>query len=116
MVMGIGYGGGLILHEVKKKRVGQRDIFFALSLMGLSHSLIEDTLLMVSLGGGLSGILVGRVLFSLLVVFVLVRVVGALSPKTFLKFLFTSQPPKEGEGQAAGQPLSPGRPPLRSNQ
>jgi spore maturation protein SpmB len=91
MVMGIGYGGGLILHEVKKNRVGRRDIFFALSLMGLSHSLIEDTLLMLSLGGGLSGILVGRVVFSLIVVFVLVRVVNRFSEKTFSRFLFTPE-------------------------
>ncbi|WP_176724196.1 hypothetical protein [Desulfoplanes formicivorans] len=116
MVMGIGYGGGLILHEVKKKRVGQRDIFFALSLMGLSHSLIEDTLLMMSLGGGLSGILVGRVLFSLIFVFGLVRLVGCLSEKTFLRWLFTAREGDGGGSTKACQSMPSGIPPLRSNQ
>ena len=116
MIMGIGYGGGLILHEVRQKRVGQRDIFFALSLMGLSHSLIEDTLLMVSLGGGLSGILVGRVLFSLIFIFGLVRFVSTLSPKTFQKFFFTVQEGEEDEIKKARHPMSSGSPPLRSNQ
>ncbi|WP_462324419.1 hypothetical protein [Desulfoplanes sp.] len=103
MVMGIGYGGGLILHEVKQHRVGQRDIFFALSLMGLSHSLIEDTLLMLSMGGGLSGILVGRVVFSLVFVFVLVRMVNGMSEKRFLRFFFAPQNlGSGGEGREEG--------------
>ncbi len=91
MVMGIGYGGGLILHEIRKKKVGKQDIFFALSLMGLSHSLIEDTLLMLSLGASFSGVFVGRVLFTLIVIFCLVRLVKRLSEPAFVKFLFTSQ-------------------------
>jgi spore maturation protein SpmB len=113
MVMGIGYGGGLIMHEVKKNRVGRRDIFFALSLMGLSHSLIEDTLLMLSLGAGLSGILVGRVIFSLIVVFVLVRGVNRVSEKTFLRLLFA---PQSGGERRSSQASPSGSPPPRSNQ
>jgi spore maturation protein SpmB len=116
MVMGIGYGGGLILHEVKKNRVGGRDIFFALSLMGLSHSLIEDTLLMLSLGAGLSGILVGRVIFSLVVIFVLVRVVSRFSEKIFLRFLFAPLNGRNGKEGESSQTMVSGRPPSRSNQ
>ena len=116
MVMGIGYGGGLILHEVKQNRVGRRDIFFALSLMGLSHSLIEDTLLMLSMGGMLSGILVGRVVFTLVFVFVLVRVVNNLSEKTFLRFLFAPQDGSNGGKGASSQLIPSGRPRSRSNQ
>ncbi len=116
MVMGIGYGGGLILHEVKTNRVGRRDIFFALSLMGLSHSLIEDTLLMLSLGAGLSGILVGRVIFSLVVVFVLVRGVNRFSEKTFLKLLFAPRDGGNGIKGKSSQSRPSGSPPSRSNQ
>ena len=35
-----------------------------MALMGLCHSLVEDTILMMLLGGHLSGILGGRVVFS----------------------------------------------------
>jgi spore maturation protein SpmB len=75
MVLGISYGGALIIKETTSGALSRRDIFFAMALMGLSHSLIEDTLLMVALGGLFSGILWGRLVFSLLVIFILAKVV-----------------------------------------
>ncbi len=74
MVLGISYGGALIIKETTSGKLGRKDVFFSMALMGLSHSLIEDTLLMVALGGRLSGILLGRLVFSLLVVFLLARI------------------------------------------
>lgn len=71
MVMGISYGGALIIRETNSGTMGKREVFFSLALMGLSHSLIEDTLLMVALGGHWGGLLVGRVLFSLVVIYLL---------------------------------------------
>ena len=75
LVMGLAYGGGLILLDIQKGRVGRRDVFAALSLMSLSHALIEDTLLMYLIGATLWGTFVGRLLFSLAVVAVLTRLV-----------------------------------------
>lgn len=74
LTMGITYGGGLIIHEVKSGRVSQRDVFASLTLMGLSHALIEDTLLMMLLGAHVSATLWGRLLFSLVFVAVFMRV------------------------------------------
>lgn len=73
MVMGIGYGGALIIRETTSGRMGRREVFFSLALMGLSHGLVEDTLLMVTLGGHLGGILIGRFVFSLIVIYLLAR-------------------------------------------
>jgi spore maturation protein SpmB len=86
MVMGLTYGGGIIIQEARSGILGKRDVFFSLALMGLSHSLVEDTLLMMSLGGRLSGILVWRVVFSLLVIFLLVRLLGRVSERTFDRY------------------------------
>jgi hypothetical protein len=88
MTMGLTYGGGIIIQEARSGILGKRDVFFSLALMGLTHSLIEDTLLMMLLGGRLSGVLVWRVVFSLLVIFTLVRLLGRLSDKTFEKYFF----------------------------
>ncbi len=74
MVMGISYGGALIIRETSSGKLGKREIFFSLALMGLCHSVIEDTLLMMALGGSLGGILWGRILFSLVVIFILARI------------------------------------------
>ncbi|MHC1791911.1 nucleoside recognition domain-containing protein [Solidesulfovibrio sp.] len=75
LVMGLAYGGGLILHDVQKGKVAPRDVFSAMSLMSLSHAIIEDTLLMYLIGASLWGTFVGRLLFSLAVVAVLARLV-----------------------------------------
>lgn len=83
LVMGLAYGGGLILLDVQKGRVGRRDVFAAISLMSLSHALIEDTLLMYLIGASLWGTFVGRLVFSLVVVAVLARLVpGTRQPRT----------------------------------
>jgi spore maturation protein SpmB len=74
LVMGLAYGSGLILLDVQQGRVEKRDVFSAISLMGLSHALIEDTLLMYLIGATLWGTFVGRLVFSLIVVAVLARI------------------------------------------
>jgi hypothetical protein len=83
MVMGLTYGGGLIIQESKSGAVRAKDVFASLTLMGLTHSLIEDTLLLSLLGAHLSGILWARLLFSLVVVAGLVRLLPLL-PRGFI--------------------------------
>lgn len=86
MTLGVSYGGGLIINEAKSGVLSKRDIFLSLSLMGLSHSLIEDTLLMVAMGASLSGVLLGRVLFTIVVMFVLIKCIKRLSEYRFSKY------------------------------
>lgn len=86
--MGIAYGGGLIIHEARSGHIDKKDVFYSLTLMGLSHSLIEDTLLMVMIGGHLSGLLCARVGYSILVVTLLVKVTKHLPTAFCDKFLW----------------------------
>ncbi len=86
MTMGLAYGGGLIIKEAKSGLLGKRDVFLSLSLMGLSHSLIEDTLLMVAIGASLMGILVGRIVFTLVVMMLLIQCIRYVSPPVFDRF------------------------------
>ncbi|MCP4751562.1 MAG: hypothetical protein GY866_11760 [Proteobacteria bacterium] len=88
MTMGLSYGGGLIIQEALSGRMGKRDVFLSLSFMGLMHSVIEDTLLMMVLGGHLSGILWGRLLFSFIAIFLLVKLLDFVSEETFDRFFF----------------------------
>jgi hypothetical protein len=92
MTLGIGYGGGLIIHEAESGRLTPRDIFGALALMGLTHSLIEDSLLMLSLGGHLGGLLFGRFAFTLLFCFGLAKLVARLSDVTFERYCCRTLP------------------------
>ena len=78
MILGIAYGGALIIKETTKGTMESREIFNSLALMSLSHGLIEDTLVMMALGAKLGGIFWGRLFFSLAVIFVLVKTVDYL--------------------------------------
>ncbi len=88
MTLGLSYGGGLIIKEVKDKILNKKDVFLSLSLMGLSHSLIEDTLLMVAIGANLIGILGARIIFTIIIIYILIRIVKYISKKNF-ELLFT---------------------------
>ncbi len=88
MVVGLAYGGGLIIKEAKLGTIDKKDIFSALVLLSLCHSLIEDTLLMVVLGGQLSGLLWGRMIFAFVLVYFTVRLVENIPGKFFDRFLF----------------------------
>ena len=95
----------MIMHEAHSGKVGAKDIFYSLSLMGLSHSVFEDTLLMVVLGGHVSGLLWARVIFTLIVVALLVRMVTWLGDEFFYRRLF-----KPVEVYAPIEPCCPGAP------
>ncbi len=85
MVLGIGYGGALIIRETSVGNIDKREIFNSMALLGLCHSLLEDTLLMVAIGGKLGGLLWGRIVFALLVTFLLARFLGWLKVRNQLK-------------------------------
>jgi hypothetical protein len=80
LVMGLAYGGGLILLDIQQGRVSRRDVWAAVGLMSLSHALIEDTLLMYLIGASLWGTFWARLFFSLAVMAVLSRLVARRFP------------------------------------
>jgi spore maturation protein SpmB len=87
MTLGIGYGGALLIREAQSGAVSKRDIFAAFVMLGLCHSLFEDTLVMMLLGGHVSGVLWGRLLFSLLITFLLGLLVSRLPQAVFERYL-----------------------------
>lgn len=91
MTLGIGYGGGLIIQEAKNGSMTKFDIFYSLALMSLCHSLVEDTLLMVVIGGHISGIIWGRILFTFIVIFILGKIMKKVPDSMFNKYFFREQ-------------------------
>jgi len=81
LTLGLSYGGALLIEEAEAGHVAPRDVLYAISLLGLSHSLIEDTLLMLLTGADLMPLLPLRVLFTLAAIALLVRLTRNLSPQ-----------------------------------
>lgn len=73
VMLGLSFGAGLLIQEARSGRLGPRDALLAVSFLGLCHSLIEDTLLIMLLGADLSGILWGRLVFAFVVMAVIAR-------------------------------------------
>ncbi|MBS3749398.1 MAG: hypothetical protein KGY67_06835 [Candidatus Thermoplasmatota archaeon] len=88
LTLGISYGGGLIIKQARSGILSAKDSFLSVSLMGLSHSLIEDTLLMLTLGGSLIGILLGRVVFTIVIMVILIQFLKRLSRNQFQKYFY----------------------------
>jgi len=68
MLLGLSYGGGLLIAEARSGRLPRRQVVLCLSLIFLCHSLIEDTILLSLIGAHWSAILVGRTVLALIVV------------------------------------------------
>ncbi len=86
LTLGISYGGGLIIKEVQDKTLSKKDAFLSVSMLCLSHSLIEDTLIMVSIGASIIGLLFARIFFTIIVMIVLIQIIRKISDKTFQRF------------------------------
>ncbi|RTE64958.1 hypothetical protein EH243_14930 [Amphritea opalescens] len=87
VTLGLSFGGGLLIREAQSGRVSPKDCFSALCLLSLCHSMIEDTLLVMTLGADLSGVLWARLIFSLVFIAIMTRVLNRLSEPTQHRWL-----------------------------
>ncbi|MGB0467895.1 MAG: hypothetical protein ACPGF7_10275 [Pontibacterium sp.] len=98
ITLGLSFGGGLLIHEAKKGHVPARDVFMAITLLGLLHSLIEDTLLVLLLGADINAILWGRLLFSFVVIALLARLLNFVDEPFCRRYLYSA--PEESKASA----------------
>lgn len=98
MTLGLAFGGGLLLNEARKGTVQPRDIFTAVMLLNLFHSLIEDTLVLMLIGADFNTMLWGRAAFAFVLVAMISWGVRALGDSTCRRFLYRS---------VSQQPLTP---------
>ncbi|WP_020683208.1 hypothetical protein [Marinobacterium rhizophilum] len=87
VTLGLSFGGGLLIKEAQAGHISKRDIFASMAFLGLCHSLIEDTLLVMLLGAHLSGILWARLAFTLLVIALITRWMDCRSDAFHQRFL-----------------------------
>ena len=88
MTLGLAYGGGLIINEVQQTKLEKRNVLYALMLMSLSHSVIEDSLLMIAIGARVSGVLIFRFIFTLIVMYFFVKISKNWSEKKMARWFY----------------------------
>jgi len=66
LLLGLSFGAGLLIDAAQNGRLARREMCIVVCFLGLCHSLVEDTLLILLMGAELGPILLGRVVFSLL--------------------------------------------------
>jgi len=88
MTLGLAYGGALIIKDVKQSKLKKRDVFYALFLMSLCHSMIEDSLLMMSIGASYTGVFVFRIIFALIITYIFVKITEKWSEEKMAKWFY----------------------------
>lgn len=91
-LLGLTYGGGLIISEARAGHLPERDVVLSVWFMSICHSLIEDTALLLAMGGHWSGVLVSRFVLAVLVMVVLARLVHRLPDGLFRRWVFRAAP------------------------
>ena len=65
MTMGLQFGGGILIKEVNSAKIDKQSVFLSILMINLVHAIIEDTLLMLAVGGHYSGVVFARIIFGL---------------------------------------------------
>jgi spore maturation protein SpmB len=91
MFLGISYGGGLLIREARGGAIPPRQIFLSCIFMGFAHSVIEDTLVMVALGGDFTSLFFGRLVFAVAATALIAAYLKTRSEDSFNTHLFDRQ-------------------------
>jgi len=95
ITLGLSFGGGLLIKEAESGALSSKDIFVSMALLALCHSLIEDTLLIMVLGAHLSGILWGRLAFTLVFVSLMSHLLNWNKGSLSYRFCINELPKRE---------------------
>lgn len=90
MTLGLAFGGGLLIREAQKGELNPREILAAISLLGLCHSLIEDTLLIALTGASLWAVVGYRLIWALLLIAIIARLIPLIPDRMLDRWFATS--------------------------
>lgn len=95
VTLGLGFGGGLLIKEVSSGTIPKEDVFGVLSFLNLSHSVFEDTAVVMLIGPSLFIVLVGRMIYAMLFVYVLMRLATSLPDHIWKRHLTNANIPEQ---------------------
>lgn len=90
ITLGISFGGGLLINEAKRGHIPARDVFTAVMLLNLAHSMIEDTILVLLIGADFVTIFWGRLVFAFVIIAVMSQILKHISEPACQRYLYKS--------------------------
>lgn len=91
LFLGISYGAGFLIREAQSGTISPRQVFLSCVFMGFAHSVIEDTLVVMSLGADVYGVLAGRLVFAIAATAGIAALLHRLSDELFFARMFRLQ-------------------------
>ena len=91
LTLGLGFGGGLMIKDVRQGMIPAQAAVGSLVLINLYHSVFEDTAVMMLLGPSLFYILVVRGVFALILTYLIIRVLGLLSDSKYDRWVVNTK-------------------------
>lgn len=74
IILGITYGAGILINEVKNGRISEEDIFYIGTFLMICHAIIEDTLLFVIFGADFMMVVIIRTVSAIAISYVLLKI------------------------------------------
>lgn len=91
LTLGLGFGGGLMIKDVRQGMIPAQAAVGSLVLINLYHSVFEDTAVMMLLGPSLFYILVVRGVFALILTYLIIRILGLLSEPKYDRWVVNTK-------------------------
>ena len=91
LTLGLGFGGGLMIKDVRQGMIPAQAAVGSLVLINLYHSVFEDTTVLMLLGPSLFYISVVRGIFSLILTYVIIRLLALLSEPNYDRFVVNTK-------------------------
>jgi len=74
VLLGITYGAGILIDEVKSGNISKKDIFYIGTFLMICHAIIEDTLLFVIFGADFTMVILIRTIAAIIFSYILLKI------------------------------------------
>ena len=88
ILLGLAFGGALLVEEAKKGHIPNRDISIVMMLLCNVHAAIEDNILLALLGGWVFGFIILRSLICYAMVAIFGLIITTMRDEIFYKYIF----------------------------
>ncbi|MCL2705414.1 MAG: hypothetical protein FWE72_04300 [Spirochaetaceae bacterium] len=88
VILGYSYATGFFIKEAKTGKIEKIEFFYSLNFVSTCHAIIEDNMLMISIGGAAIPIYLGRFIFVYIMCMIIFFFTSRIKEERFFKIFF----------------------------